>query len=146
LDFPPSICSKAYYLSIKFALRYRSGSRWIWKSKSKKSNEQSCLKHTNGFKFYFRKTRHSVLLSFTLGENVSLIHLYVFYVYFIQMFVHVDAWIIYLLHAWKSHSYHFVMFFECWELPVMIEEIKTRRLERMVGSNLGLNLCYKNLR
>jgi hypothetical protein len=27
----------------------------------------------------------------------------------------------------------------------MIEEIKTRRLESMVGSNLCLNLCYKNL-
>jgi hypothetical protein len=27
----------------------------------------------------------------------------------------------------------------------MIEEIKTRRLEKMVGSNLCLNLCYKNL-
>jgi hypothetical protein len=27
----------------------------------------------------------------------------------------------------------------------MSEEIKTRRLERMVGSNLCLNLSYKNL-
>jgi hypothetical protein len=40
----------------------------------------------------------------------------------------------------------FVMLFEWWEdLSVMIEEIKTRRLERMMGSNSCLNLCYKNL-
>jgi hypothetical protein len=30
-------------------------------------------------------------------------------------------------------------------MPVMIEEITTSRLERMVGSNLCLNLCFKNL-
>jgi hypothetical protein len=39
------------------------------------------------------------------------------------------------------------MLFECSEeRPVMIEEIKTRRLERMVGWNLCPNLCYKILR
>jgi hypothetical protein len=38
------------------------------------------------------------------------------------------------------------MLFECWEeLPVMIEDIKTHRLERMRDSNLCLNLCSKNL-
>jgi hypothetical protein len=38
------------------------------------------------------------------------------------------------------------MLFECREdLPVMTEEIKTRRLDRIECSDLWLNLCYKNL-